>query len=134
MVCPSRPYHFKFFKGCLPQSSLGPFLNTLSHIQMHSDNVVSMTTSLIPKTSNTKTNKSHVSIIKSYGSIQHIISVPTYYLSTETNVERIFLKLIKKHSPKGYSLNKIFIKNTVKVSYMDNSSSIILSHNRNILM
>ena len=27
-----RPYHFKFFKGCLPQILLGPFLNTLSHI------------------------------------------------------------------------------------------------------
>ena len=24
-------YHFKFFKGCLPQILLGPFLNTLSH-------------------------------------------------------------------------------------------------------
>ena len=28
----SRPYHFKFFKGCLPQISLGPFLNNLSQI------------------------------------------------------------------------------------------------------
>ena len=26
----SRPYHFKFFKGCFPQISLVPFLNTLS--------------------------------------------------------------------------------------------------------
>ena len=32
-VCLSRPYHFKFFKGCLPQIWLGPFLNTLSHIR-----------------------------------------------------------------------------------------------------
>ena len=23
------PYHFNVFKGCLPQISLGPFLNTL---------------------------------------------------------------------------------------------------------
>ena len=28
----SRPHHFKFFKGCLPQISLGPFWNTLSHM------------------------------------------------------------------------------------------------------
>ena len=28
----SRPYPFKFFKGCLPQILLGPFLNTLSHL------------------------------------------------------------------------------------------------------
>ena len=32
MVCLSRPYHFKFFKGCLPQISLGSLLNTLSQI------------------------------------------------------------------------------------------------------
>ena len=24
--CLGRPYHFKFFKGCLPQILLGPFL------------------------------------------------------------------------------------------------------------
>ena len=28
----SRPYHFNFFKGCLPQILLGPFLNTLTHL------------------------------------------------------------------------------------------------------
>ena len=28
----SRPYHFKFFKCSLPQILLGPFLNTVSHI------------------------------------------------------------------------------------------------------
>ena len=26
-----RPYHFIFFKGCLPQILLGSFLNTLTH-------------------------------------------------------------------------------------------------------
>ena len=29
--CLSRPYHFKFFKGCLPQILLGPFMNMLTH-------------------------------------------------------------------------------------------------------
>ena len=28
-------YHFKYFKGCLPQILLGPFLNTLSYIKLH---------------------------------------------------------------------------------------------------
>ena len=28
----SRPYHFKFFKGCLPQILLRPFLDTVSSI------------------------------------------------------------------------------------------------------
>ena len=32
MVCLSRPYRFKFFKGCLPKILLGPFLNTWTHI------------------------------------------------------------------------------------------------------
>ena len=30
MVCLSRPYPFKFFKGCLSQMLLSPFLNPLS--------------------------------------------------------------------------------------------------------
>ena len=32
MVYLSRPYHFKFFKGCLPQILPGPFLNTLTQM------------------------------------------------------------------------------------------------------
>ena len=34
-----RPYPFRFFKGCLPQNSLSPLLNTLSHIQRPHKNV-----------------------------------------------------------------------------------------------
>ena len=30
--CLSRPYHFRFFKGCLPQILLGPSLDTLSQM------------------------------------------------------------------------------------------------------
>ena len=33
MVCLSRPYPIRFFKGCLPQILLGPFLNTLYHLE-----------------------------------------------------------------------------------------------------
>ena len=32
MVCLSRPYHLRFFKGCFPQILLDPFVNTLTHI------------------------------------------------------------------------------------------------------
>ena len=32
MVCLSRPYSFKFYKGYLLQILLGPFMNTLSHM------------------------------------------------------------------------------------------------------
>ena len=34
MVCLSRPYHFKIFKGCLPQILLGQILNTLKHVRI----------------------------------------------------------------------------------------------------
>ena len=29
-----KPYPFKFFKGCLPQNLLSPFLNTLAHLSL----------------------------------------------------------------------------------------------------
>ena len=32
MISLGRPYHFKFFKGCLPRILLGPFLYTLTHM------------------------------------------------------------------------------------------------------
>ena len=34
MVGLNRPYHFKFFKGCLTQILFGPFLNTLTQMRM----------------------------------------------------------------------------------------------------
>ena len=33
LLCFNRPYHFKSFKGCIPQILLGPFLKTLVHIK-----------------------------------------------------------------------------------------------------
>ena len=35
MICLSTPYNFKFFKGFLPQISLGSFLNILSRSAQH---------------------------------------------------------------------------------------------------
>ena len=34
MVCLGRTYDFRFFKGCLPQILLGPFLNILYHLML----------------------------------------------------------------------------------------------------
>ena len=34
MVCLSRPYHFKFFKGCYPRILIGLFLNTLTQMEV----------------------------------------------------------------------------------------------------
>ena len=41
MVCLNRLYHFNFFKGCLAQIILGPFLNTLSQVKIVVNNDVS---------------------------------------------------------------------------------------------
>ena len=50
----SRPYAFKFLKGCLPQILLGPLLNTLSHIYSDElnkqvNNLTSLITTLLDK-------------------------------------------------------------------------------------
>ena len=39
MVCLSKLYRFKYFKSCLPQISLGPFLNTLSPFRVSSNSL-----------------------------------------------------------------------------------------------
>ena len=55
MVCPSQPYHPKFFKGCLPQILLDPFLNTLTHFcndrRLNTDPIMIMNQLNIPITS-----------------------------------------------------------------------------------
>ena len=53
----------------------------------------------------------------------------------KTNIGNTFLNPIKKHFPKTNKLHKIFNKNTVKISYscMNNISSIISGHNKNLL-
>ena len=53
----------------------------------------------------------------------------------ETNVGKIFLRLVKRHFPKENPLHKIFNKNTLKVSgsSMGNAASVLLAQNRNIL-
>ena len=35
MIWLSRPCHFNFFKGCLPQISLGRFLNAFSQMKFY---------------------------------------------------------------------------------------------------
>ena len=40
-ICLSNLYYFKFCKGCLPQSSFSPFLNTLSHLFVHASCIFS---------------------------------------------------------------------------------------------
>ena len=60
---------------------------------------------------------------------------PPFSLNVQSNVGKIFLKLVKRHFPKENSLHKIFNKNTLKVSYscMGNIASVLSTHNKNIL-
>ena len=59
---------------------------------------------------------------------------PPYSMNVQTNIGREFLNLVSKHFPKKHRYNKIFNKNTVKVSYSctDNLQTIIKNHNRKI--
>ena len=60
---------------------------------------------------------------------------PPYSNNVKSNVGKQFLRLVRRHFPKGHKLNKIFNKNTLKVSYscMRSMSSILTSHNKKIL-
>ena len=53
----------------------------------------------------------------------------------KSNIGRIFLRLLSKHFPRNHTTHKIFNRNTVKIIYscLRNISSIISSHNHNIL-
>ena len=60
---------------------------------------------------------------------------PPYSINVKTNIANQFLKLIRKHFNKSHPYNKIFNKNSVKVSYscMNNMKTIINNHNNKIL-
>ena len=57
---------------------------------------------------------------------------PPFSSNVTTNIGATFIKLINKHFPKKSKLNKIFNRNTVKISYscMPNIASIIKAHNK----
>ena len=60
---------------------------------------------------------------------------PPYSQNVKTNIGKTFLKLVKKHFPRGHKLYKIFNRNTLKLSYscMSSMSSIIKQHNYRVL-
>ena len=57
---------------------------------------------------------------------------PTFSRNVKTNVGKHFFKLLKKHFGKNHKYQKIFNKNTIKVSYscMDNMKKVINYHNK----
>jgi len=60
---------------------------------------------------------------------------PPFSKNVKTNIGARFLQLIKRHFPAGSKLNKIFNKNTVKMSYscMPNMAARIKAHNKGLL-
>ena len=60
---------------------------------------------------------------------------PPFSQTVETTTGKTVLKLVKQHFLKHHKLNKIFNKNTIKLSYccMKNISSILKQHNIKIL-
>ncbi|KAJ8033377.1 hypothetical protein HOLleu_23596 [Holothuria leucospilota] len=60
---------------------------------------------------------------------------PPFDLRVKTNVGRQFLKIVTESFPKGHTLQIIFNRNTLKISYscMPNMKSIVDAHNKKIL-
>ena len=60
---------------------------------------------------------------------------PPYSKNVKTRFGEKFFKLIRKHFPPGHKLNKIFNKNTVKVSdsCMKSMNNIMKSHNDGVI-
>ena len=56
---------------------------------------------------------------------------PPFSKNVKTNIGEVFFKFLNKHFPPNSKLNKIFNRNTIKISYsyMRNIGSIISSHN-----
>ena len=59
---------------------------------------------------------------------------PPFSQSVNTNIGKIFLKLVRKYFPKHHKLHKIFHTNILKLSYccMKNISDIIKQHNATV--
>ena len=60
---------------------------------------------------------------------------PPFSQSVKTNIEKVFLKLVRKHFPRHHIIHKIFNTNTLKLSYCcrKNISNIIKQYNATVL-
>ena len=58
-----------------------------------------------------------------------------YSLNVKTNIDKVFLKLVRRHFPRSHKLSKIFNLNTIKISYssMPNVKKLIKQYNLKIL-
>ena len=60
---------------------------------------------------------------------------PPYNQQVQTNIGKLFIRLVKKHFPRDHKLHRIFNTNTIKLSYCCtiNMANIIKQHNSRIL-
>ena len=61
---------------------------------------------------------------------------PLYSINVKTNIDKVFLKLVRKYFfPRSHKFNKIFILNTIKISYssVPHITNLIKEHNSKIL-
>ena len=60
---------------------------------------------------------------------------PPYNLNVKTNIDKVFLKLVRKHFSRSHKLSKIFNLNTIKIGYssIPNVKNLIKQHNSKIL-
>ena len=60
---------------------------------------------------------------------------PPYSINVKTNIDEVFLKLVRKHFPRSHKLSKIFNLDTIKISYssMSNVKNLIKQHNSKTL-
>ena len=60
---------------------------------------------------------------------------PLYSLNVTTNINKVFLKLVRKYFSWSHKFNKLFNLNTIKISYssMPNVKNLIKQHNLKIL-
>ena len=125
MACLSRPCHFRFFKGCLPQISVGPFFNILSHMNLKP-----------PREFNTVFGSCviflvHGTILQQWASLLKN--------SASVAVEESHQPLLNNRSSDCWKILPVtvepFNQNTIKISYsyMRNISSVTASHSKSIL-
>ena len=60
---------------------------------------------------------------------------PPFGLNGKTNIDKVFLKLVRKHFPRSHNFNKIFNLKTIEISYssMPNIKNLIKQHDSKIL-
>ena len=113
MACLSRPCHFRFFKGCLPQISVGPFFNILSHMNLKPPRefntvfgscviflvhgtILQQWASLLKNSASVAVEESHQPLLNNRSSDCWKILPVTVEQPCQT-----FLKLVKEHFPRN---------------------------------